>query len=264
MKKYITYFKLSLQMNMTYKIGFLFYVGVNIVFFFIQFALWKSIYQDNGIQNINSYTLSNLVTYYFMTSFIFQFKPDSAIYLNDDIWSGYLTNDLIRAWSPIWAQAFYAFSETVMQVLAFLPFWVIILFYAHSYLSFPGGLMLLAFAVTLLLVYFMALFFYDCVHALGFFFGDQNSNIGLITAITVFLGGGIFPLALLPSGFRAITDVLPFKYFFSVPVDIYLGKYDWPQIFMAWGWIIFWLLLFYFIFTTMFRRGLKHYTATGR
>ncbi len=247
-----------------YKVDFVMFIIINMVFFYIFFALWKTIYTESGVTQINSYSLTNTVTYYFITSFIFRFDLAGAIYMGENIWDGYFTNDLIKPWSVKAIEYIYTFAEILLNVLIYLPFWFFMYLTARPYISFPTWQNAVFFVITLLLAFLMNMAFNLIFHSLTFYYGDQDSTINLVNYLGSFLGGGVFPLIFLAGAAGRIFNILPFKYLFDIPAGIYLGKLSLTQIYQAWGWILIWTAVFYIIFYFVYKNGLKRYTGTGR
>ena len=264
MSKYIAYFRVSFYDLMAYKADFVIYIIANMVFFFIYFALWKNIYQVNGISDIHSYSLVNTITYFFVTSFIFRLDPGGAMYLNETIWNGSFTNDLIKPWSAIFVDVLFTLAELSVRVLLYLPFCLFIFIVAYQYIDLPTALNFIYFLVTIFLGIFLNIFFFEIFHALCFHYGDQEANINLIVYVIAFPAGGFFPLAFLPETLRSIANVLPFRFLFDTPANIFLGKLSSAEILSAWGQMILWILVFFIIFYLIFKSGLKKYTGTGR
>lgn len=262
--KYWVYFRTSFHNTLAYKADFIIYIIANMVFFFISFALWKNIYSTSGVTEINTYSLTQTITYYFITSFIFRLDPTFSMYLNETIWNGNFTNDLIKPWNAVLVDIVYTLNELFLDLLLYLPFCFFIFMIAFQYISITSFANLIYFLVTVILGIFLAISFYDIIHAFSLHFGDQDANISLISYIVAFLAGGVFPLAFLPEKLKNIFEVLPFRFLFDVPANIYLGKLSSLEIFSAWTQMILWIIGFFTIFYFIYKTGLKKYTGTGR
>jgi ABC-2 type transport system permease protein len=264
MKKYFSLYNIYLKVSASYKADYFIHIAINLTFFYIFFALWKTIYLTNGTASIDSYSLGQTITYYFITSFIFRFDLSGVVFLNWDVWNGTLTNDLIRPWNAKISQLVATLSEITMNVLTYLPFWFFIYLTAKNYIAMPSGANFLYFLITLFLVLFMNIAFNLIFHCLSFYYGDQESIIDLINYIAAAIGGGVFPLAFLPGAAHRIFEMLPFRFLFDVPTNIFLGKIPTAQIFSSWLQIILWAIAFYAVFALLYQRGLKRYTGVGR
>lgn len=264
MKKYISYFISSWKSCTAYKVDYFLNFFFSLVFFFISFALWKTIYGETGIDGISNYSLTNTITYFFVTNIIFRLDVGQSMWLNNDIWSGYLTNDLVRPWNVKIVENCFAFANLFVGFIIYIPFMAIIYFAAHQYITLPVGIDGLYFVITLIIGMIFLLVYSMCLHSLCFYFGDQEANIDLSNYAIMILAGGMFPLAFLPEKFAVIVHALPFKILFDTPANIWLGKLQWSEISHSWIEAGIWIVIFYIIFTLLFKNGLKRYTGTGR
>ena len=264
MRKYLSYLNISFKSNTAYKGDFIISIIFEMVYFYIYFAIWRTIYASNGDVAIASYTVSAMVTYYFITALMYQIEPSGAIYLGQNIWSGDFTNDIVKPWKTHLIDIIYTTGEIGFKALMYLPFLIFIYLTASSYILLPTVANLGFFLVTIVLVFFMLLLFHMIIHALTFFLGDQDANIGLITYLISFIGGGIVPLALLPGKLKAVVDVLPFRFIFNEPANIFLGKVPPENIMLDWLQIILWIMVFYLAFYYLFKQGIKRYSGIGR
>lgn len=263
MTKYWTYLGVCFKAFFTYKADFALSICFNMIFFFIFLFVWKSVYSSNNGASIASYTLTSTITYYLITSLIYRTDLIDSIYLGQIIWNGDFTNDLIKPWNAFLADIISAISDVMISLIVYTPFFIVMIVVAHDYIIFPSILYLLYFIITLFLAFIMNLWINYILHALTFYWGDQEPNIGLINYIIAFLAGGFFPLAFLPAGL-AWFKYLPFRFLFDVPANIFLQKLSLMQVFSSWGQMLIWIVVFYTIFIIVYKNGLKRYTGTGR
>lgn len=263
MTKYLIFAKISFQSNFTYKADYILSIFFNMVFFFIFFAVWRYVYSDMPNGTIATFSLTSTITYYFITSLIYRTDVADSIYIGNDIWNGFFTNTLLKPWSIIFSEILYSITDTITTLALYLPFFALMFVLAHNFIALPSILYLLYFIITLILAYFINIWINFCLHALTFYWGDQEPNIGLVNYIIAFFAGGYFPLAFLPASL-AWFKYLPFRFLFDVPANIFLQKLNFIQILSSWGQMIIWIFVFYLIFYFLFKNGLKRYTGTGR
>jgi ABC-2 type transport system permease protein len=264
MKKYFSYFIVSFNAFFTYKADFLIGIIFNLVFFFIYFALWKTIYTGTGQEAISNYSLASTVTYYFIVTLIFRLDVSGRIWLGNDIWSGSYTNDLVKPWNAITIQILTTLSELAIEIMLYMPFAIFIFVFAFNYLILPSPIIFMFFLITLLLGIFLNFVINLSIHSLTFHFGDQEGNANLINYLISFLAGGIFPLAFLPENIKQVFMALPFRYLFDFPANIFLGKVDTGSLYIGWLQMIIWILIFLVVFLIIYKKGLAKYTGTGR
>lgn len=264
MKKYWVYFLVSLKSESTYKADFILSMAADMVFFFINFIVWKTIYTTGNISSIDNYTLTNTVTYFFVTSLIFRLDASNFLYLGYSIWDGYFTNDLVKPWYVKLADPIICYADMFLNFLLYVPLMLFMLVFTHSFVVLPGLTQLIYFGITLFLALTFGLIINLSFHTLTFFFGDQDNNISIFNYIIAFLAGGFLPLAFLPDTLGKILHVLPFRFLFDVPVNVYLGKIGIDQLLGIWGQMILWMFAFYVIFHYLFKFGLRRYSGVGR
>lgn len=264
MKKYLEYLRISLITSFAYKADFTFYMAINMVFFYISIALWGAVYHSTSNGVIDNYTLSNTITYFLITAILWRLDLTNSLFLGEDIWGGYFSNDLIKPWNVVFTHFVYTLSDLMIGLLTFTPFFIIMAITAHKMVSWPSGINLIYFLITTILGLAMNFMFNLILHSITFHFGDQEAQIGLVNYITSFLAGGVFPIIFIPGILRTIFLALPFKFLFFVPAEIYLGKMSASQIYLGWLQLAIWIVIFYAIYRFVYSSGLKKYSGTGR
>lgn len=264
MRKYLAFFNTSFRGFSTYKADFLVGIIFNLVFFFIYFSLWKAIYAGSGSTEINTYTLADTITYYFIITLIFRFDVDGRIWLGSDIWDGNITNDLVKPWNLIWVHILTTLSEIAVELLLFLPFAIFIFVFAFNYIALPSLAIFGYFLITILLGLFLNFMINLSIHALTFRFGDQEGNSSLINYLISFFAGAVFPLIFMPEPARSVFMNLPFRFLFDFPANVFMGKVATSDIFIGWVQMLGWGLGFFLLLMFIYKKGLKVYTGTGR
>ncbi len=265
MNKYFQYFLTTMKVNTAYTGNYFLLVTFDLVYFFVFFALWTSVYKSGNIVEIAGYTLSGIISYYFISEIIFKFADVmTSMYVNWQIWSGYFTNDLIKPWNVLSISYIDAFSEKIINLIVSLPASIIMFLIAREFITLPSGPNTLYLVITIMLGFVMNCAFNICLHVLCLKFGDQESNIELGNYLAMFLAGAFFPLAFLPEKIEFIFNLLPFKYIFYVPANIFLNKMSLHEILTAWAMIIFWSVIFILTYKIIYKKTIKYYTGTGR
>lgn len=264
MKKYWTYLRIAIKNSSAYKADFILSLIFDATFFFVSFALWKTVYSEGNLNTINSYSLTQTITYFFATSILFRLDVSDSIYLNWQVWSGYFTNDLIKPWNVTLVNFLDALAEKILEFGFYIPVLVVIYLSAKNYIQVPTSQNILFFLVSVILAYFLQVFFNLILHASSLRFGDQQANIDLSVYIALFFSGAFFPLAFLPPKILTFFQFLPFQNIFYVPIEIFLGKLNTMQIYQSWIITIIWIVVFYFIYKAIYKNGLKYYSGTGR
>lgn len=89
--------------------------------------------------------------------------------------------------------------------------------------------------------------------------GTQHMDVLMMTIF----GGDLAPLALMPIWVQSLANVLPFRYIFALPIEIFLGQHTGIDLLMALGVQLLWLVAFVWLAGIIYRRGLIAYEAFG-
>ncbi len=77
-------------------------------------------------------------------------------------------------------------------------------------------------------------------------------------------GGQIVPLAFFPKWLLGLVRLLPFRFMYSFPLEIYLGKLTGYQLAQSFLIGIFWIFFLHAIFRYFWNKGLKRYNPVGQ
>lgn len=264
MRKYFKYFMTNFHEEATYKADFIFFIGSEVIFFVVFYFIWTNVYLQGGITEISNFSLSSTITYYFLTSLLFRMNPGPGIYLNRAIWNGELTNEISKPFSIKFIYLVSALSLMAVQLIAYLPFAVIIFLFVGEYIIFVSFFNLFLFIIAMALASLLGITFYLLLQSFCFHFGDQDANIGLIGYLIAFFGGALFPLKFLPAGLYQAFSYLPFKYLFDFPSNVYLGNISGKALWMGLAEMVVWIVVFYCLYHYSFQAGLKKFSAIGR
>jgi ABC-2 type transport system permease protein len=213
-------------------------------------AIWRSVFPDSN--QISAYYLALLIV-----------VATTASYENhtfsERIYKGTLTEELvkpqpvilaplgentaIRVWISVFALPIALFVATITRatfeptdLLMALPMWLL------------AGVLRFLFTLCLAITAFWT----ERVHAIT----------GFGTALMYLLGGTAVPIHLLPSGWSSLARSLPFYSMVGLPADVAAGL---PSGAALTGLLVqcLWLLLMAMLATTLWRQGLRRYTAVG-
>src|SRR5690606_15115581 len=95
--KWLQTIRISWTKQMAYKINFvLLIIGPTVVFFFIKYNLWSSIYGMEGVENIQGYDLPKMLTYQVWVMIVaFIAQGYNSMNLAEDIRLGRISSYLI-------------------------------------------------------------------------------------------------------------------------------------------------------------------------
>ncbi|MDE1855718.1 MAG: ABC-2 family transporter protein [Candidatus Micrarchaeota archaeon] len=193
----------------------------------VMLFVWTAIYLSSGVSTINHFTLSQIITYFFIVAIIYAITPDISWGVLGDVRNGNVFAILTRPLSYVWTLIIGSFANIAFDTLAFaLPIMIILIFAAH--ISLPIITWLL-FIVSMLIMLVITLMFEFMMGYLAFFMIEISGLISIYGFVSGFLGGSLVPLNLLPQSISSITSVLPFQFMLYTPAAIFTGAIDAQQ-----------------------------------
>ncbi|MGI9548493.1 MAG: ABC transporter permease [Bdellovibrionales bacterium] len=260
--KYFQSIKIFLIQNLIYKINFLLLMVVPIVvFFFIKYNLWVSIYEWNSLEIIKGYTLSKMIQYQlgiflldlFVRSYFFSHN------LSADIRLGKISAFLLYPFNFLSYQFSKFLSEKILQLLiGCISFGIAIFFNFIQEISLMIFLKFFAFVLMINLFWF---FTQTLIGLLSFWIEETWSLNVCIRFITAFMSGAFIPLELYPEWLQNLLFFTPFPYLIYFPVKILTGS---PiSFFLCFSIISFWIFVLVITTRLTWKQGLKMYTGAG-
>lgn len=229
--------------------------------FGVLFYFWSSIYRQGN--QIGSYSFNEMITYYiFIAIFELIFVANTAWSIGEEIKTGQLNNIVLR---PI-GYLEYKFSQNIGMILyriTFLsPVILIVLFAMRNFIVGPQtGIEYLIFVILATLASVLTFLIYYLVGMLSFWLVDNSGFYFAAFVIISFMQGQWMPLDLLPRWFAAVSNYLPFKYLFFVPVAVTSGRlnFDYSMMLVPTAWC----LVLYFMNKFLYKKGVKKYEGYG-
>lgn len=102
-----------------------------------------------------------------------------------------------------------------------------------------------------------------CMGLLAFWFTHINTVDNLYWACKFLLGGQGIPISFLTGLLGVVGFILPFRYVYSFPLEVYFGKLSDLQVVWGLAMQFVWAVAFFFLYRLMMREGTKAYTSFG-
>jgi ABC-2 type transport system permease protein len=115
--------------------------------------------------------------------------------------------------------------------------------------------LVLAWALRFLWGYWLAL--------LAFWATRADALLALQDSLVFLLAGQVAPLALLPGLLQTAATALPFRYMIGFPVEVLTGQLDAAGLWTGFVFQAGWLAVALALFVTLWRLGLRRYSAVG-
>lgn len=262
MRKYLAIVRLSIQNTLTYRGPIFVWLLSNIITLVTLVAVWQS---ASAGETIAGYTKSELISYYIIALFLQWLTGWMPFYwIKDDIKDGsIITGALIKPISFYWrAFAWEVGWHIVSTPIGLLASAAVIVF-IPQYFVFNLSPNILLVALATLLSIFLMFSLSLCMGMLAFWFTHINAIDSLFWSAKMILGGQGIPVSFLPNSFFQVAYILPFRYLFSFPLEIYFRKISLSQIISGFGIQLGWILLFSIVYKLMWEKGRRVYTAFG-
>jgi ABC-2 type transport system permease protein len=266
MKKYISVFKISFQQEFAYRLNFVMWRVRNVLQIFLIFFLWDAVFKEQGTV-VFDYNREKILTYVFGILVIKAIVLSArSVDIAGELSRGDLSNYLIK---PVNFLKYWFTRDVASKTLnmSFVVIEFILLFYIlKPPIYFQADfVLLLMFFISLaiaVILYFLILFLFNLF---PLWYPDQAwGPTFLLMIFADFLGGGVFPLDIIPAGIQKILYLTPFPYLLFNPLQIYLGKIEvgiaMKSILIA----SLWAIVLYITVKRVWSIGLKAYSHEGK
>lgn len=264
MRKYFVAARNVWDSMLVYRLNFTMWRVRNVLLILSTYYLWLVIVPVN--KPFLGYTQSLMLTYVLGAAFISSIVLTSKSFgVGDEINNGDLSIFLIR---PI-NFFYYVFAKDMGDKAMNISFAVIELLILLFILRPPLFLQQNVFVIVLALIStLIGVLLYFCFNLLTGFIGFWSPETWaprfIFTILISFLGGGSFPLDILPKGVYAAFKFLPFTYLQYFPLKIYLGQLSVFETISGLSISIVWIFVLIYFIRVLWIKGLRSYTAYGR
>lgn len=264
---YWTFALNQIKSNFVYKGRFYLFIIRKFLGMFIYYYLWMAVYAGTSSGSIGGFTRGEMVLYVFLSytvSDIVMVGISSEI--GKDVLDGSVALNLVKPVNYRLYLTFQSLGVMIYRVVVPSVFiWIGLEIYKVTELGMPviRPLSLLCFLVSMLLSFFVYVFFDYCFGMLAFvttyIFG---MNIMKNAALNL-LSGKLAPVSFFPPVIQEIFSFLPFTAMTYVPVMIYLGKYPGAEVLGQLGKQAFWAVALYLAGSLLWKKIEKRIVVLG-
>ena len=264
--KYAKIFRVSLIERMTYRGDFLFGTILRFLPIVTTILLWRAIYESSGQADLGGFRYREMIAYLLLTNIsrMFSSMPGLAGGIAREVREGTLKRYLIQ---PLDLVGFLLASRVAHKVayitMSFLPYALLFYLCRGYFDAFPDATTLAAYAVSLVLSFLVGFFFEVSVGMVGFWFLEVTSLLYIVMTLNFFISGHMLPLDLHPQPWSGLLKILPFQYMAYFPAVVFLGKVRGWELVLHLGLELLWAVGFLALARTLYRAGLKRYSAYG-
>lgn len=205
------------------------YSFLDVLPYFVLFYVWKALFSQ--VDTLNSFSLDQIVNYYLLVIVIERLSATHfESWRSEEIRMGKIDYFLTRPFSYISEIYSKEVSSKLISILFSIP--IISLFIIaniaiynidQSYLTLQN----ISIFFALMLVAHTIQFFIALWIVLITFWIEGSSGLEHFKWIVLTLfSGAMIPVEFMPTWLANISNVLPFKYVFSIPITVLQGKYS--------------------------------------
>jgi ABC-2 type transport system permease protein len=263
MKKYLLVINNSFQQYFAYRLNFILWRVRVILFLLLSFFLWQTIFTHN--KQIFGYDESQMLTYMLLISFIDGIVLSTQTFrIAEDINFGNLSSFLIRPVSYFgYVLAKDVTDKLINTAFSFFEIVLLIIILHPPFIIQTNPILLLMSISSAIIAAFVYFEINLLISFIGFWSKETWAPRFIFFILVTFLAGLYFPLDILPTPIFDFLRFLPFTYLVFFPLKLYLGQFTSGFIIQGFLINIFWLFILWLGVKTLWKKGLKVYTAEG-
>lgn len=257
-----TALKLEISRELAYRLKIFSWVVADLLQPLIFAYLWSYVARSSG--NVEDATL--YFSYFFFLMIVVRIANDWSIFaVTDSVSTGSFRFQLLRPVHYIFLVAGQSLGIKIFRLAIFMP---IILFIGYLWRDLLAADLTASRAISFVVAILIALglnFIVGNIFALlAFYLKNVQGLRTLFMNSLALITGEYIPIAiLLPVSYFAVWELLPFRYFFSFPVEIIIGIADSHQLLQGLATGLLYLLIGTVAYVILARRSINKYEAEG-
>ena len=228
---------------------------------FVMLAIWHAVAGEGAVGRFGQ---ADFVAYY-LGGWVIRLVTSTWLVweLSMEIRNGTLTTRLLRPLHPLFSLSAEHLAALPMRLLIVTPVAVAAVVAAGDKLAVRDPRVLAVFLASLagawLLIFFTMVF----LGSLSFFLESSLGIFELWLAVHSILSGYLVPQELLPRWVARVARVSPFDSMLAFPLETLIGKRDLPTALRGLVVQAMWVVVMAALGLTVFRRGVRRYSAYG-
>ncbi len=255
----MSYFLISFKNSIVYRSSVFFSIIGSIIWMLISMALWTFVYQHDATQ------IQYMITYVILSQIIGMFYSGGmSDAIAGKVHSGDFALDLIRPVNFL-AIEYNRLLGTICSsillrgipvALVFLPVLI-----QNAHFNSIGYVICAVLAV--ILSHFLYIVIYSLIGFMSFTFFEVWPFNRLMNDTIRLLSGSFIPLALFPDWLRGIAQVLPFRFMYSFPIELMIGKVEPHELWQNFAILIGWLIALGTLLLLTYKRSINKCIVQG-
>lgn len=263
MRKYWAAFLTNWEQGLVYRLNFTLWRVRSVLQLLLVYFIWWTVFQNQT--QVFGYTQMTILTYIMVSAIIRAITLSSRVIdVAGQINEGNIANFLVKPLSFIGYFFVRDMSDKLLNISFVVAEIMALIYFLKPPIFLQTDIPTLGFfiwaALLALLLYFLLAF---VVGLLAFWLENAWGPYFLLLMFIEGLGGGLFPIDILPKVFAQALLLTPFPYLIYFPAKVYLGSLDPTQLLQGFTILIFWVGFLWLVLLKILQAGLKKYTAVG-
>jgi ABC-2 type transport system permease protein len=264
---YLPFTRSIIQIMMTYRLNFYFFVFGSVLKTFVIYYLWQAVFTNSSSAVLNGFTASDMLIYIFMSSITagtISNRIDQVI--GSEVKDGSIAMNLIKPINYHLRLLFESFGELLYGTLCVsLPLYLaLIAFRFFSIGELPPNFSIIGPYILSVIFGFSIMFLFNFCFGLLAFYVTNTWGIGQLKHVIInFISGQMVPLVFFPVWLQNGLVFLPFSSINYIPVMIYLNKINGTALIKAFAVQVFWVIFLLLFSIWLWKKATKRLTILG-
>lgn len=264
-RKYRITFEMGFETALEYRLNFAISLISAAYPILIQTFLWTAIYQASTEPVLFGYTYQQIIAYTLLAGLVARIVRTGFEYeIMQDVKTGKFSKFLVQPLGYFSYRMADFLGQKLPNLVMIFAIMILMLIGLNAVwgISVEFGRILL-FLFTLALAVALNFVIFYCVSAIAFWIVEIGFLFEGVRIVIILLSGGIFPLEVFGETFVRITDLLPFKYTVSYPINVLNGKVADVDILPHMLIQCFWIAACALLARGLWRIGSRRFVAVG-
>ncbi|MBD3300372.1 MAG: hypothetical protein GF347_03395 [Candidatus Moranbacteria bacterium] len=265
MQKYLQVFKIYWGRELEYRSNLVVSLILEVLKMTVALILWLAIFQSK--ESIAEFNLVDILAYFAVLPMVGTLTNiNLCTELGYEIRGGKVSDQLIKPFSIYLYYYAKVISEKFNQLVILLPFYVLLILIISKFVlqANPFSLFNLIISLVFIVLAFQMSYFLELVFSWIAFWIDDAWSFEHFKSIALGVFGGLaFPLDFVSGTLRLIIEILPFKFFYYIPISYLIGKRPLENLVTDLGLLSFWIVILFLISKILWKKGIVKYEAYG-
>lgn len=260
-RSYVEYMKKAFQNNVVYRMDCFAGIINTIVVIFVNIALWKAIFEEEGTANGLEFRMTAT---YIVLAFLMQciFSMDEY-FIEQKVQTGLITTDFIKPINFRATVLFYNLGTLCFRILMqLIPATVVSIILFRPLGPFSPQ-MIVCFLLSMVLGYLVLYNLNFIVWVTSFWFFRTFSLVTIKDALIMVLSGAVIPIWYMPQWLIDFIHMTPFEYIYYIPISLYLGQIPVNEIVTSIVEQLVWIVILYGVGQFLWRAATKKLVVQG-